>query len=105
MLVQPSLLPKSSTIIRLRVPTMNTHRPRTSNERLGPTCSTLLSGVPVMSRNAMIEMTIEAMKIPRQPPAYCTTAPPNRAERPEPPQEPIDHIETARWRCVRAWRS
>ena len=42
--------------------------------------------------------TTEAKKIQRQP-KFCATKPPNREQKPEPPQEPIDHMLTARWRA------
>jgi hypothetical protein len=64
----------------------------------GPVCSTLLSGVPKIIRNEITETTMDAMKIARQL-MNCVIAPPNTAARPEPPHEPIDHIETARCRA------
>jgi hypothetical protein len=58
----------------------------------------LLSGVPKIIRNEITETTMDAMKIARQL-MNCVIAPPNTAARPEPPHEPIDHIETARCRA------
>ena len=42
--------------------------------------------------------TTEAKKIQRQP-KFCATKPPKSEQKPEPPQEPIDHMLTARWRA------
>src|SRR5579872_128949 len=44
------------------------------------------------------ETTTVAKKIHRQP-KFCATKPPNSEQKPEPPQEPIDHMLTARWRA------
>ena len=97
-LVQPSLLPCVITICRPTMPTMKVTMPARSSVAL-PSLSTLLSGVPRIISMPSTDTAAQAKKIERQP-KFCVIRPPNSAHRPEPPHEPIDHIDTARWRSA-----
>ena len=58
------------------------------------------SGIWRISRMEATDTRAEMMKIERQPSGVEAMKPPNNAARPEPPQDPIDHIDTARWRSA-----
>ncbi|KAF09936.1 hypothetical protein W642_00133 [Staphylococcus aureus VET0417R] len=49
----------------------------------------LVSGVPLIRTSAINEITIDRMKIQRQPKSVAT-APQKNEQTPEPPHEPID---------------
>ena len=74
---------------------MKIMRPTMSNLAWPP--SALLSGVPQIITIETTETTIEAMKMLRQL-NVDAMKPPKSAASPEPPHEPMDHIETARCR-------
>jgi len=61
--------------------------------------ATLLSGAPRSNRKLMTATTIDIQKTQRHPREEATR-PPKRAERPEPPQAPIDQKLTARCRSL-----
>src|SRR5690606_12976849 len=56
------------------------------------------SGIWRISRIEATDTSAQMMKIERQPNMVDAMKPPKIAVRPEPPQEPIDHIDTARCR-------
>ncbi len=56
------------------------------------------SGVPRSRNRATTESTIEIQKMDRQPRNDVAIRPPNRAQKPEPPHEPMDQNDSARWR-------
>src|SRR5690606_41905157 len=53
--------------------------------------------VPRIIHSPSRQTAIETKKMERQP-KLSAINPPNSEHRPDPPQEPIDHILTARWR-------
>jgi hypothetical protein len=61
--------------------------------------SILLSGVPQISRKLAIATAIDIQKIQRHP-IVDATRPPNSAQTPEPPHEPMDQKLSARWRSL-----
>ena len=96
-LAQPNLPPCVMNTWIAIMATIKVKIPGTSSLN-GSFVSTLLSGVPRISNRPMTENTIANQKIERQPKVSCIK-PPNSEQRPEPPYEPIDHSEIARWRA------
>src|SRR5688500_8167331 len=77
---------------------MKVRTPAVSN-LYAPFASALLSGVPATMSMPSREIAAAAKKIHRHP-TFSAMRPPNRAAKPEPPQEPMDQRETARWRAA-----
>ena len=78
--------------------TMNASTPDRSN-LYSPVVSALLSGAPRISHRPSTLTAMATQKIERQP-KFCDIRPPTSEHRPEPPQEPIDHMLMARWRSA-----
>ena len=73
---------------------MNAMKPGQSNRRFS-TVLTLLSDVPLSRRALRAVTAIDIQKIQRHP-SEDATRPPNSAQSPEPPHEPMDQKLTAR---------
>src|SRR5689334_7583952 len=87
-LVHPRAEPCPMTMFTASIATMNDVKPYQSKLRF-PGDVTLLSGAPRSNRKLITATRIDIQKIQRHP-REDATSPPNRAERPEPPHEPID---------------
>ncbi len=86
--VIPNSAPLVIKTFKLNSITTNTTKPLMSNLFID-TSLAFVSGVPLIRNNAMSEITMEIMKIQRQPKSVAT-APPKNEQTPEPPHEPID---------------
>src|SRR5690606_1836324 len=98
-LVQPMLEPWVTTISSAARPTAIEMMPAQS-VLPGRPASGADSGIWRISRIEATDTSAQITKIERQPRKVEAMKPPKMAVRPEPPQEPIDHIETARWRAL-----
>src|ERR1051325_4601075 len=85
---QPSAAPCPMTMFTATMAMIKAAKPNQS-KRLSCEDSTLLSGVPLISRKLRIAIGMEIQNIQRHR-SEEATRPPKSAETPEPPQEPID---------------
>ena len=94
----PSAAPCPMTMFTATMAMIKAAKPYQS-KRLSCVDSTLLSGVPLISRKLTTATRIEIQKIQRHPREEATR-PPKSAETPEPPHEPMDQKLSARWRSL-----
>src|SRR5690349_1301720 len=97
-LSHPSAEPCPMTMFTATIETMKAIKPYQSKRRVSDD-ATLLSGAPRNNRKLMMATTIDIPKIQRHP-RDDATSPPNSAETPEPPHEPMDQKLIARWRSL-----
>src|SRR5689334_12429213 len=90
----PKAEPCPITMFTATIATMKDVNPYQSKLRFS-CVATLHSGAPRSNRKLMTATTIDIQKIQRHP-RDDATSPPNRAETPEPPQEPMDQKLIAR---------
>lgn len=79
---------------------MKVMRPSQSKPPAFAEAGALDTGVSRTRNRARTDRAIEIQKIERQPRGEVAMRPPNRAQKPEPPQEPIDQKDSARWRFL-----
>src|SRR5690348_10232964 len=90
----PNAGPCPMTTFTATIAMIKAVKPYQSKRRLSSEAP-LLSGAPRSSRKLMTATTIDIQKIQRHPRVEATR-PPNSAETPEPPHDPIDQKLTAR---------
>src|SRR5690606_32942741 len=98
-LAQPMLEPCVTTISSAARPTAMETMP-VQSVLLGRPASGADSGICRISAIEATDTSAQITKIERQPSTVEAMKPPKIAVRPEPPQEPIDHIDTARCRSL-----
>src|SRR5690349_9949002 len=97
-LVHPRAAPCPITMFTASIAMMNDIKPNQSKLCFRDD-ATLLSGAPRSNTKLTTATRIDIQKIQRHP-REDAMSPPNRAESPEPPHEPMDQKLIARWRCL-----